>query len=136
MLVNVFHYERENLERQLQYALEARSACAKELDADGVATKERKRDPVWRQWSAKCSKLSARLRAAASVVALDEELKLRKVEKQSSGDDDEVKKKGSKKGSKKGAKKGGKKDPTIETKTKTKGKKGGKKEPGKKGGKK
>ena len=129
---------RKYLERQLQHAQEARSAHAKTLDADGVATKERKRDPVWRQWRAKCSKLSARLRSAAAVVALDEELKQRKIEKQSSGDDAKVKKKGSKKG----AKKGGKKDPTIETKSngtkgaKKDGKKSGKKKSAKKGGKK
>jgi hypothetical protein len=112
-------HKQENLERQLSHAKQDLDIRTEVLDTQGVDTKRRRRDPVWRELKARCSRLRSRLRSAVAVTALTEEVKRRKVEPPV-----KVKKTDVKKSS------GEKKKPGAKKST------GGKKKPGAKGSKK
>lgn len=74
--------KRDTLERQLAQATEDLDKRVKELDAKGVASELRKRDPMWRHFNARCRQVRRRLLALAAVVARDEECVRRKAEKE------------------------------------------------------
>ena len=73
-------HKRPNLERQLAHAKQDLDACTGVLDKQGVVIKQRRRDPVWRELNARWSRLKSRLRFAAAVTALTEEVIKRKAE--------------------------------------------------------
>jgi len=66
------------LERQLNNAQAELAARKKVLDEKSVSAGDRRRDPVWRQLTAKCQKIEKRVQAAAAVLALDEDVKQRR----------------------------------------------------------
>ena len=73
-------HKQPNLERQLanaQQHLDERNAM---LNEGGVAEKERRKDPSWRQLKAVCLRLKSRIQSASAVVALDAEVKQRKAD--------------------------------------------------------
>jgi hypothetical protein len=57
---------RQNLERQLADAKTRRDACVARLQQQGVAEKDLKRQPAWRNADAACRQLSRRLRAVSA----------------------------------------------------------------------
>jgi len=69
------------LERQLQSAKENLGICVDALDKKGIAVKARRSDPKWRMLNSTCRQISARLKRAGEIVALDAELKVRKENK-------------------------------------------------------
>ena len=71
----------DGLKRQLSHANNALAEWSAILNERGVADDQRRRDPVWRSLNAQRRRLSRRMKTSAEVVALDEELKKRKVEK-------------------------------------------------------
>ncbi|MCH7686015.1 MAG: hypothetical protein IH899_04930 [Planctomycetes bacterium] len=73
-------HKQDNLERQLSHAKQDLDTRTDVLDKQGVDTKQRRRDPVWRELKARCSRLQRRLRSAAAVTTLTEEVKSRKAE--------------------------------------------------------
>ena len=73
--------KQDALNRQLSHANEALTEWCGVLKERGVADEQRHRDPVWRSLNAQRRQLSLRMKTSAVVVALDEELKKRKVEK-------------------------------------------------------
>ena len=100
-------HKQDNLERQLAHAKQDLDTRTDVLDKQGVDTKLRRRDPVWRELKARCSRLQSRLRSAAAVTALTEEVKIRKAEGPVKAKKADVKK--SSGGKKKPGAKGGKK---------------------------
>ena len=78
---------RAKLERQLELATQTLQARTKRLDSDGVDAKRRGLDPKWRTLNAECRQLRRRLKAADQITARDEDVKRRKNEKESGGDE-------------------------------------------------
>ena len=107
-------HKQANLDRQLTHAKEQLDVLRTALDKRDASSADRRRDPLWRELSARCSHLRARIHAAAAIVARDEEVKLRKTQekpKVKAADKGKGKGKGKETGKKKGGKKeGGKKD--------------------------
>jgi len=106
-------HKQQNLKRQLAHAKQDLDTRTDALDKEGVDTKQRRRDPAWREFKARCSQLQSRLRSATAVIALTEEVKKRKAEAPAKADkakkaDKAEAKKGSD-GKKKQGEKGGKK---------------------------
>ena len=73
--------KQDELNRQLSRANEAIAEWCGILKERGVADDQRHRDPVWRSLNAKRRNLSNRMKTSAEVVAINEELIKRKVER-------------------------------------------------------
>ena len=73
-------HKQPNLERQLAHAQQHLDTRTEVLDKQEGDIKLRRRDPVWRELKARCSRLQSRLRSATAVTALTEEAKIRKAE--------------------------------------------------------
>jgi hypothetical protein len=71
-------HHQPTLERQLNLAETELQSWNKILDGKGVDTKGRRKDTRWRSLNARRRQITKRLKAAAAVVALDEEVKQRR----------------------------------------------------------
>ena len=69
------------LDRQLEQAKARLSLWAKQLNDQGVSTKQRAKDAKWRKLSAECAHIRGRLSVVAGVVARDAAAAQRKAEK-------------------------------------------------------
>jgi hypothetical protein len=92
--------KKDNLDKQLERAQVDLAGRKKVLDAKGVKSEERRRDPEWRRLSALCASIKSRLNVVQASKNLDEELKQRKVDKAAAKAAEAAAPKGEKKGKK------------------------------------